>query len=304
MPPRPRHGRLAAEPTTLGAVREWIAAQTRLLAGCHAGAARNGDAECIHDLRTSSRRILSLLDAFSRQLALTRPTSRRAALARLAAPLGTLRDTQVWLEFIRSRKRRRHYENDPSWPRYLEAQLRRETSEIRRLRRSLATAGWRRLVAGLRRLTDAEIPRIEAERRPTPLRPFAARTVRRSHERLLALDVPTDPDELHEFRKRCRVARYHAEDFAETLGPAVRKLARRLKAVTDALGLHHDMHVHLRRMRKEGPHAPRELVRLTERERRRAEGQFAKAWRDVKCRRFLRALERASRPHQGRARGH
>jgi CHAD domain-containing protein len=219
----------------------------------HDPAAREGDPEGVHRLRTTTRRLRSALGLFA---GLTdRAWADRVAddLKWLAGKLGDVRDLDVLTDRLAAAARDAGTVEalDP-----LFAQL-RERHQAASAALAEALRGDR--YAGLTgRLADAlaAIPLADAAWEPcrSALPPLVGGVWGRLKKAGRAL-TPDDPDEqYHEVRKRAKRARYAAETVADALDPeasdAAGRFARRARKVQDVLGEHQDAVVAAAEIRK------------------------------------------------------
>lgn len=196
--------------------------------------ARGGkDAKGLHDLRVAARQwraAVRLLDPCA-DSALDRL---RRDLGRLTRELGDWRDTEVLAGLDGA--------GDAAGE-VARAQVRRAVA------RRLARADWLGVMTRLRRIATRR--RLSGSlHRPCLFDRQAARFLARAFDRLerrrkeLAWN---DGQAVHDFRRRVRLARYWAEFSVESLGPEVAWLARRMHALSSALGDVHDWDVYRQR---------------------------------------------------------
>jgi len=213
-------------------------------------AVRNGtDPESLHDLRVALRRSRTVLAELRNALAQDDAAALRAELTWLARLTGPVRDMDVYLDQL------------PAYAPGLEPGLRSALGPLRDfalkrrelVRRDLERAldspraaalqeRWRRLAAG-------EDGGAGPAARAGDASSIAGRSIARRYHRLMerrdGLAQGVTPERLHALRKSGKKLRYVLEIFRGVL-PSVEsgKLIGRLRRLQDALGRHHDLHVH------------------------------------------------------------
>jgi len=208
-------------------------------------AARRGDGEGIHRLRTSTRRLRSELRAFQDLVEPQWRSPLERELKWLADLLGAVRDLDVLVARLRkaaANELGRDAEAITPLIRSFEA---RHEIAFLALHEGLRGERYRELLV----LLDQAIehPRLKDEawepcRRVLP--PLAAAAWRRARKGAQGLR-PADPDaEFHELRKRAKRARYVAELIAPIIGhredPSANRFIRLITQVQDTLGEHQD----------------------------------------------------------------
>jgi CHAD domain-containing protein len=218
-------------------------------------AARRGDVEGIHRLRTSCRRLRSELRTVESLVDQSWRERLEGELKWLGGILGSVRD----LDILRNRLLAATHTSrdaqgngdlsnsalDDNLKPLFDSIAERHTRHSRAMRDELQGERFRQLVATIEQ--SAERPALtEAACEPcrTALPPLAQTAWRRLKKGARALE-PSDPDEAyHEIRKRAKRARYTAELIAPALGHSVAKEAARFIRLTtqiqDALGEHQD----------------------------------------------------------------
>jgi CHAD domain-containing protein len=214
--------------------------------------AQDGEAEGVHRLRTSARRLRSELRAFRD---LVEPSWREALeheLKWLGGALGQVRD----LDILRALFEKSAHDLDQSGGRGEPTALRplfdaldaRHQTASEAMREALKSERCRRLFEWLQQSAEHPPLRDEAD---APCRKVLPSLVRKSWKRLEKDAEDLDPNSadsaFHEVRKRAKRARYTAERIAPTLGRRRSKRAERFirltTAVQDVLGAHQDMSV-------------------------------------------------------------
>ena len=219
-------------------------------------AAQVGEAEGVHRLRTSARRLRSELRAFRD---LVEPSWREALereLKWLGGALGQVRDLDILRslfekaargEDAKSKIQEGCDESTALRPLFEALDARHETAS-EAMREALKSDRCRRLFERLQQ--SAEHPPL-CDEADAPCRTILPALVRKAWKRLKkdALDLdPESPDSaFHEVRKQAKRTRYTAERVAPTLGRRAPKQAARFirltTAVQDVLGKHQDITV-------------------------------------------------------------
>lgn len=246
------------EPLTRGArvdatVRAAIAASVRKLMEHDPGVRRGDDPEALHQMRVATRRLRSDLSTFRPVLDRSWTEPLRDELAVLGTALGRVRDTDV----VGARLATLARTVPGVEPRTLAALTDLVTASAAAARADLlALLRSRRYTDLLEDLVEAAdappVIRHAGRRARTALVPLARRSWRRLDRFVGRLHgTPTDAD-LHEVRKRAKRARYACEAVGPVAPKRVRRAARRLAALQDLLGDHHDAVVLAERLRAVG----------------------------------------------------
>jgi CHAD domain-containing protein len=208
-------------------------------------AARRGEAEGIHRLRTTTRRLRSELRAFRDLLDPEWIGSLEGEMKWLAGLLGDVRDLDVLTARFHKAAAAEDGSEPPELAPLFDDLAARHVRASRELRRALKEERYRNLLAAFQHAIDH--PSLAASICTpcrTALPPLAARAWRRLKKCGGSLR-PSDPDEaFHEVRKRAKRARYTAEMVAPVLFGAAAKGARRFirgtTRIQDVLGEHQD----------------------------------------------------------------
>ena len=210
---------MAVEP---GALRTYLCEQAGVVRAAGVAVATGTD-ESVHDLRVAIRRVRSALRTFVPVLPEEETLELDLRLKQASAMLGLVRDLEVLDEVLAAEAA------GPLRDREREAARAALARRQELVRAELVSPRHERLVADLRLYVDALAPEADELRR-------LARGAARKAKRQLAR-AGQDPIGLHRARVAAKRARYAAE---VTGNP---KRARRLKQVTDGLGIHHDCHL-------------------------------------------------------------
>ena len=281
--------------TVLETARRLLCVHYRVIADNLAGAAAARSPTPLHDIRVAIRRLCAVLRAFRGPLEGTTAAALAGPLARLNASLGPIRDRDVWLAFLAEKKLRCHLESHAAWPAYVAFHESARQGSIAKLRLLFHSRRVRRLMNRTARVCRLGLPDLIRTRPSTSIGPLAVGQLRPLFDEVVRhKDVApaTSPADLHKLRKVCRRGRYYAEMFAPTLGPVSDDLVRRFTQIADPLGRIHDTDEALRRIEKETVKPPRQLKKILVRRRAAAWKDFKKAWKDVRCRKFVKQVAR------------
>lgn len=209
--------------------------------------ARSGDADAVHDMRVATRRLRSALRTFRPVLSRWQPV--RDELKWLATSLGEVRDGDVMSARLGA-------ELDAQPPELVVGPVRdrlRLTGDLAKARQALAIAldspRYQRLLVSLDDLVAAGPSERFGVRR---LRRAARKDLRRADKRLSAA---TRDGQLHEARKAYKRARYAVEVLRPVDGRPADLLHKRLGALQDVLGAHHDAAVTAALLRRQAMRA-------------------------------------------------
>jgi CHAD domain-containing protein len=202
-------------------------------------AAREGDADAVHDMRVAVRRLRSTLRTFRNAWGRRAVTPVRDELHWLGGRLGGVRDPQVMAD--RLDKAFRAEPPDlvlgPVLARTQQRFAADVAAGVARLGKTFDSRRYLRLLASLDALLERG-PARKVKRRWVHRR--IARDLRRA-DRMLdrALETGRDTD-LHEARKAYKRARYAAEVRRPAVGGPARRRVKELKGMQDLLGDHQD----------------------------------------------------------------
>ena len=208
---------------------------------------RHGEAEGVHRLRTTTRRLRSELRALERFIELHWREHLEEELKWLARRLGDVRDMDILLARLKKAAAKTE-DGDASEsalvPMFAKFQSRRSQAAWS-LSEALHSDRYRSLLASLEQ-AGLEPPLTDAAAEPcrTALPPAAWSTWRRLKKGSRSLQ-PADPDQqFHNLRKKAKRARYTAELIAPIIGDGAAKSSDRfirlVTKVQDVLGEHQD----------------------------------------------------------------
>lgn len=236
---RPSSTRTAAE-----VMRSYLAKQAeRMLAYDPLVRLADHDDDSVHKMRTSIRRIRSILRTHRKLLDRTRVEPLDEGLKWLADALGEVRD----LEVLRARFKEQLAElpDAPPEPAWLKGLAQDEKRARERLRKTLLTPRYYTLLDALDTfIADPPVTK-RASRKASKETPKVVvrswRKMTRAYDEADSLPSGQERDAaLHKTRKAAKRARYTAEASAPALGKPARKLADRAQDVQDVLGAYQD----------------------------------------------------------------
>jgi CHAD domain-containing protein len=223
-----------------------VAVQVAIASGYHRlranePAARAGEVEGVHRLRTATRRLRSDLRTVGDLLDADRLEDLEAELKWLGERLGAVRD----LDVLRARLESSAGDDAAALGPLFEALDRRHAEASTALREALCSDRYGRLTARLAEAADSPPLSDDAwEPCRDALPPLAEATWRKLRKSARRLCPDSPDDDFHEARKRAKRARYAAEAVAVALDPraakAASRFAKRATDVQDVLGEHQD----------------------------------------------------------------
>ena len=273
----------------------WMRKQNRLLQK-NRRKAMAGQLEPLHDMRVALRRFRVILRTFQDPLRATSATRLLQDLTHLSKSLGPIRDMQLW-ELYHETGQRAANKAGAGWAQFVKDQQRIGRRLTARLGVILSDTAWRHLDIQIRQLLNREIPRAARQYAGGGLPVLCATAIRKALSRIEKrsdISSRNNPHEMHALRIACRRGRYVAELFGDALGRPVVRLAKRLKALQDALGDVHDIDVRLEHLARQA-HPPAVLTTRLRRARKKSCKDFTKAWSRFEKPRFQQALHRKLR---------
>jgi CHAD domain-containing protein len=236
-----------AEPVTSAStasdvVRNTVAGAVHRLVTHDAGVRLGDDPEFVHQARVATRRLRSDLRTFRSLLDPDWVAGLRDELRWVAAELGAVRDTEVLIELLRA-KVLQLPERDRAGADGLVGRL-IGTWEDQRIE-LLGALRSTRYCALLDRLVDAAAGDIPfADRADDPagevLPPLVDGPWKHLRAAVEALEPDPADEALHDIRIRAKRCRYAAEAVVPVVGRPARRFARRVAAIQEVLGDHHD----------------------------------------------------------------
>jgi CHAD domain-containing protein len=210
-------------------------------------AVRHNKPGSVHQMRVTTRRLRSTLQAFRMILNASATAHLRDELRWLGRILGEARDSEVLSERLRAALASVPPELvlGPAQARVRAHFAPREAAARSAVLDALDSERYAELLGQLDELLgDPPLTAVAAESAGRVMPRAASRAYKRTRRRMrrarLALAGPAREVALHETRKAAKRARYAAEAAAPVTGKKARRFARRMKAVQSVLGHHHD----------------------------------------------------------------
>ncbi len=241
-PDVPEPARLGAHATVADLVQRAVTTSVRRLVDQDHVVRLGEDPEGVHQARVATRRLRSNLRAVATLLEPGWADPLRTESQWLGELLGRVRDADVLLGRLEARARDLP-DADADTIAELVAQLRAARAIDRLI--ALDALASPRYSALLDALVDgARVPRVRSDVAELPAVDVVRTLVRPPWRRLrrTVRALPSEPTDaqLHEVRKRAKQLRYALEAVGPVAGKDMRRLARRVAALQDHLGDHHD----------------------------------------------------------------
>jgi triphosphatase len=251
--------RLRPEDTAAEAAFRIFGRQFARLRWHEPGTRRGEEIEHLHDMRVAVRRLRAALRLFPDALA-ARATRHYAREFRwLGDALGRVRDLDVYLRLLDSAEGLSD-ELAVSFAEYRKEIQRQRDQAQARLARTLDSARYQRLLASFAQVlaTGPHLPAAPVLAVGEELLFPALRSFRRLGRRI---DADSSESVLHRLRIRGKRLRYACEFLADLYGEPAQELARRVTALQDLLGDHHDASVGQQRLARFGAQLTHRLPR-------------------------------------------
>ena len=276
-----------------------------------AGTRDGVDAEALHDMRVSTRRMRAAWRVFDGAFKAGKTKKMRRHLETLADRLGTVRDLDVLIEGLEAYRLGLDEEQRQGLEPLHSLWHRQRANPRTQLILELDSAGYESFIKEMDEFLEAGANAAAAVATPTAphrVRDRAASELWAAYEvvRAYELVLPwADVETLHDLRIATKWLRYGLEFFGETLGPDCVRLLARVTALQDHLGLLHDADVATKLSRdllvaRSGELSKPETetigayLRSREREVARLRRGLGPIWRAVNGAPFRRALGRAT----------
>ena len=276
-----------------------------------AGTRTGADAEELHDMRVSTRRMRAAWRVFDGAFKAGKTKKIRRRLETLADRLGVVRDLDVLIEGLAAYRIGLDEEQRPGLE-PLHSLWRRQRANARnQLIVELDSPGYASFIREMETFLEDGANAAAAVATPTAphrVRDRAASEIWAAYEAVRAYELVlpwADVETLHELRIATKWLRYALEFFGETLGPDAVRLLDRVVALQDHLGLLHDADVATKLARdllvaragelsKVEADAIGSYLHSREREVERRRRGLGPIWRAVDGAPFRRALGRAT----------
>jgi CHAD domain-containing protein len=207
----------------------------------HEPAARQGDVEGVHRMRTATRRLRSELDLYRDLLEGDVAKTLNRELKWLGRVLGAVRDRDVMRDRLRLSAGALAMDLGPLFSGLAD----RHAAASGELQAALDSPRFQHLMEQLSEAAQQPAVTGEAwEPAGRALPPLARKTWKRLRSAARKLDLADADVDYHEVRKRAKRSRHTAESVCLALDPDdaddARRFARRARAVQDVLGEHQD----------------------------------------------------------------
>lgn len=234
--------------------RKILMSLLRIMGENRLGAIKGENPEHLHDIRVAARRFRSALKFFKPVITSAASRETENALLAISSQLGKARDSHVWMSFLEEAARNSACTADPLWKDYCEYQHKLLKNCQKDLVTALESDLFRQFWAKANHYLRIELPCIEKKKvNKESLCVHCARRLLKLNHKLLNREIhlaDMSTEELHNFRKEFRKARYWAEFSAPVLGTLTQKYALRLKDLTDSIGNVHDIDVNMKLLLK------------------------------------------------------
>ncbi len=276
-----------------------------------AGTRSGSDAEELHDMRVSTRRMRAAWRVFDGAFKAGKTKKIRRHLETLADRLGVVRDLDVLIDGLATYRCGLDEGLRPGLEPLYSLWRRQRANARTQLLTELDSAGYTSFIKEMDDFLEAGANAAAAVAAPTAphrVRDRAASEIWAAYEAVRAYELVlpwADVETLHDLRIATKWLRYALEFFGETLGPDSDRLLERVVALQDHLGLLHDADVATKLARDLLVARAGELSKLEsdaigsylhsrEREVERRRRGLGSVWRAVNGGPFRRALGRAT----------
>lgn len=212
------------------------------------GSIKGASAKPLHDLRVSLRRIRHLLKFFGPLLDKRSSNRILKGISDVCDEMGPMRDRQEWIVYLGKIQRKFGLTRDLQWNRYMNRQRKRLKGSAGVIRDILQGKRFSGVIGSL----DDCLRKKPAYRTRVRFAVFAERRLHRYFKRFC--DDETDiggmtSRKMHELRRRARKMRYAAEFSEGVLCADVGDIRKDFDKLADALGVVHDLDVHVKSAR-------------------------------------------------------
>jgi CHAD domain-containing protein/phosphohistidine phosphatase SixA len=282
------------------AARRLLFLNYRILSENYQGVLAAESEEPLHDFRVAMRRFRAALRLFGPFLPKPAVRSIDRRLASLALALSPIRDNDVWLQFLASKRVLDAFRGNIDFVHFHALQSRRQKADRRVLRKLLTNPEYGSLMRDINRFLRVDLPQ-KIKKPQYPVEPLAARRLFAIYFEILSrpgVKKGYDVQEMHRRRKLCRRARYWAEFSEPLLGQPASLLARRFKALADILGDLHDSDMAVERIETEHSPTTGVLKRHALANKRRLLARLNRAGRSIRSPSILYAVTAISHEAQ------
>ena len=277
-------------------------------------------ADVVHRARNATRRIRGTLKAFRAILPVRPATDLATEMAWLADVLGRVRDLDVHRSAMKQLVAERREQLSADIEIYLHDVDVERAQARTTLIGALATERFSRLLGDFTAFLDHGPPKAALRRSlgytaRDGATQLAMRGIRKLRKLGRRLDATAKPDQLHNFRIRCKRLRYQLESFEPVCGDGLSLAIKAVKRLQDTLGRYQDATVAIERLRhfhdatdaseELAPcrRALTELIQSQADQASEANKRFQRDWRQfertARPRRLDRKLKASSRPSNG-----
>jgi triphosphatase len=240
-------GKMTATAPLAEAGRALLHEQYQKLRRAEPAAREGNDPEGVHQMRVATRRLRAMLKVLEETVYDPAVTAKlRRQLRGLANALGEVRDTDVFLEHLAKHEAGLNEDGRAGMlPLRQTLERRRENARVRMLE-ELDDSRTARHLEKLEKFVTTEgagvqLPKVEEhEIAPSLVRHFAASTILRRYEEVLAYETGVNAqmplETMHRLRVTCKRLRYTLEFFMDALPASAKELHEQLVAVQDDLG--------------------------------------------------------------------
>lgn len=238
---------ISAKDTPVRAAGKIMMSLLRIMGDNHAQTVAGNDPEYLHDFRVALRRFRVALKLFQPCIRKKDFAAINNSTAEMAAILGKARDAQVMLSLLKDSAQADTLHTDPDGQKYLVEQIRMTAESHADMAAYLAGKNYQDTYKLLNLFVRVKLPCRARKSFKASLCDLTARELLSIRKDLLKSGhgiKKMKPAELHELRKKCRMARYVAEFSTPIHGKRVQQYALLLEKTADALGILHDMDMH------------------------------------------------------------
>ncbi len=205
------------------------------------------DLEALHDFRVALRRLRSCMQAYQSSLSDTVSGKSQKQLRRLARTTNEARDTEVWIEWLRSQEQNLQPRQRIGWLGLLERLEARKSKAYEEIR-ARVDADFRRLEQRLRKQlqTYSIVYDLNGQARDISFAEASGIQIKQLCKEMgkgrWRIDSSSDDEAIHANRIRVKRLRYLLEPLQEQIEDG-KAIIKQLKDLQDLLGHLHDIHL-------------------------------------------------------------